>query len=362
MTRWVLAGGGTGGHVTPALALAEVISERGDVVLFLGSKRGLETRLVPQAGYELISVDSQPIMGRGVRERVAGALGLVSTTRTAWRALARFRPDVVVSVGGYAAVPGMLAAVARRTPVVLLEPNAIPGRANRMAARFARRIFLGFESASGIFPARMADRIRTVGMPLRRALVDAFAGSEPRDTPKPPIHLLIFGGSQGARQINRAMLEAASQLGRGRFAIFHQSGPNDGPALRDAYSAAGIEAEVVEFEPDMPRRYRWADLALCRAGAITVAELTLAGLAAVFVPYPYAADDHQAANARALVEKGAGLLLDGRELETKSVVETLESLAAAPDQIRRMSENAAALAKPEAAQAVVEETFRLIAR
>ena len=358
--RWVVAGGGTGGHVTPALALAERIRARGDEVLVMGGTRGLECRLVPQAGFELISLPARQIAGTSRAARLAALPAMAVACAAAWRALGRRRTDLVVSVGGYASVPAVAAAVVRGVPVALVEPNAVPGRANRAAARFARRVFVGFEAAAAAFAGAGGPPVRAFGIPLRRSLVEAFRAAPPRRVPAPPYRLLVFGGSQGAHQINQALVEAAPGLGSASLEIFHQSGEADREAVAAAYRAAGLRAEVVAFEPDMPARYRWADLALCRSGAMTVAELALAGLPALLVPYPFAADDHQRANARALSEAGAARLLDARPLTARAVAEAIAAAFASPAELAEMGRRAAALARPDAAERIVEDCAQLL--
>jgi len=360
--RWVVAGGGTGGHVTPALALAEGIAARGDQVFVLGGTLGLESRLVPAAGFELVALPSQQIMGTSLLARLRALPAMLAACASAWRILGRRGADLVVSVGGYASVPAVVGAVLRRIPVALVEPNAVPGRANRLAARFARRIFLGFEAAEGRFSGVAAGRLHAVGIPLRRGLRETFAGEGGRRRPERPLHLLVFGGSQGARQINEAMMAAAPALADGALTVFHQSGEADRERVEAAYRQAGVEARVVDFEPDMPSRYRWADLAVCRSGALTVAELALAGLPALLVPYPYAADDHQLANARALADAGAARVLESRPLSPEVLAKAIREGCERPDALVEMGRRAAALARPEAADAIVAECAALVAR
>ncbi len=366
---YAIAGGGTGGHVTPALALGEAIRERApeDRVLFVGSDRGLEARLVPEAGFDLEALPSRQVMGRGPLGRLAGAWSILSSAVSAWRLFGRSRPDVVISVGGFAAMPAGLAAVARGIPLVLVEPNAIPGRVNRLLARFARAICVSFDAAGRRFDpgfeadAGEASRVRQVGTPLRRALIEAFradAGHERK--PAPPYRLLIFGGSQGARQINEAVIGALPRLSGLPLVFFHQTGEADRERVAAAYAEAGVEAEVVAFEPDMPSRYRWADLALCRAGALTTSELALAGLPALLVPYPYAADDHQSANAEALERAGAGRRLDARAFDADRLADALSELVAEPARLEAMTRAAVGLGRPEAAREVVETCVRLV--
>jgi UDP-N-acetylglucosamine--N-acetylmuramyl-(pentapeptide) pyrophosphoryl-undecaprenol N-acetylglucosamine transferase len=350
--------------VTPALALAERIAARGDAVLLVGAERGLETRLVPEAGFELLALPARQVMGQGAAARALAVPAILRACVSAWRALRRFGADMVISVGGYASVPAVVSAVLARVPLALVEPNAIPGRANRAAARFARRVFVQFDEAVPVFArAAGADAVRAAGIPLRAALVEAFSqtGGPARRLPARPFHLLVFGGSQGARQINQAVIEALPLLDPGMLEVFHQSGEADRERVAAAYAEAAVPAEVVTFEPDMPRRYRWADLAICRSGALTVAELAMAALPALLVPYPYAADQHQAANARALAEAGAARLLASRELSGKRIAVALAELFAVPHQLREMSARAGELARPDAAERIVEECADLIA-
>ena len=349
--RWAIAGGGTGGHVTMALALAEEIAAAGEVVLFVGSERGLEAKLVRPAGFELVTLPVRPYAGRGPIAKLTALFAFAAATLSALGLLRRRRIDVVLSVGGYAAAPAAAAAIALRRPLAIVEPNAVPGRTNRGMARFARRVFTAFAAAESAFAGRAP--VETTGAPLRRALLDAFAAAAARREPAPPFRLLIVGGSQGARQLNDAMVEALPALDPTRLEVFHQTGPADRERIAEAYRRAGFRAEVVDFEPALPARYQWADVALCRAGALTVAELALAGLPSLLVPYPHAADDHQRANARALEASGAGRLLDPADFDGKQLASALGSLLEQPDTLLEMGRRARELARPQAARQIV---------
>ncbi|MFO0688730.1 MAG: undecaprenyldiphospho-muramoylpentapeptide beta-N-acetylglucosaminyltransferase [Myxococcota bacterium] len=350
--RWVITGGGTGGHVTPALALGEAIVDRGDEVLFVGSRRGLESRLVPDAGFELRVLPSEQVMGRDLVGRLRGALSILRSVGSALKILWEYSPDAVISVGGYAAMPTALAAWLLRRPLFLVEPNAIPGRVNRLTARFARCVFVGFESARGFLPRKTESLC--LGVPLRRALYRAFAAREPARAPTKPLHVFVFGGSQGARQLNENVPEALAKLAKGSVEVFHQTGETDRAAVAARYAELGIEATVVAFEREMPKRYAWADLAICRAGALTVAELALAGMPALLVPYPFAADDHQSANARALEEIGAARRIPAQPLDVHALAQTIAELVTSPGRLVLMREAAVRLARPRAAIDIVE--------
>ncbi len=351
---WVIAGGGTGGHVTPALALGEALRRRHQRVLFLGSRHGLETKLVPEAGFDLIALSSRQVMGRGWLGSLSGAIGILNAVFGSMRALKRCRADIVISVGGYAAMPTTLAAMVLRVPIALVEPNAIPGRVNRLTARFAQLVFPAFAIAAERLGA--SSRSHLLGVPLRESLVDTFTSTTERRSAAKPFRLLVFGGSQGARQINEAMMAAAPQLAALEVEVFHSAGDADRERVATAYDRAGVRAEVVAFEPDLPSRYRWADIAICRAGALTIAELALARLPALLVPYPYASDDHQAANAEELEKVGAARRLSGLEdpvVGGERVASLLQEILAKPEQLASMGNAAGSLAHPDAANEII---------
>jgi UDP-N-acetylglucosamine--N-acetylmuramyl-(pentapeptide) pyrophosphoryl-undecaprenol N-acetylglucosamine transferase len=356
--RWVLAGGGTGGHVTLALALGEEIARSGDPVLFVGSERGLEAKLVAPAGFELVTLPALPFAGRGPLGKLAALASFARATASAVGLLRRRRVDVVLSVGGYAAAPAAAAAIALRRPLAIVEPNAIPGRTNLWMARLARRVFTAFAAAEPAFAGRAP--VETTGAPLRRALLDAFAAAAPRRAPAAPFRLLVLGGSQGARQLNDAMIEALPRLDPARLEVFHQTGAADRERVAAAYAGAGVRAEVVDFDAALASRYQWADVALCRAGALTVAELAMAGLPALLVPYPYATDDHQRANARALEQAGAGRLLDPAAFDGAVLAAALGALLEKPETLLEMGRRARALARPDAARRIVTASRALL--
>jgi len=315
---------------------------------------------VPQAGFELLALPARPLAGRGLAESLLALPANAAACASAFAALGRLRARIVVSVGGYASVPAAIAAAARRVPLALVEPNAVPGRANRAAARWARACFAGFEETARRLEPSAPGRVHATGIPLRRALVAAFDGAGERRAPVPPHRLLVFGGSQGARQINDAMIELAAGLDPRELEIFHQTGEADRERVAAAYARAGLRAEVVAFEPEMPRRYRWADLAVCRSGALTVAELAMAGLPALLVPFPHAADDHQHANARALAAAGAARVLESRPLAAAELARALRECFEKPAELAAMGRAAARCARPDAAERIVAECAALL--
>ncbi len=351
-TRWIIAGGGTGGHVTPALALGEAIVDRGDAVLFVGSARGLESKLVPEAGFDLETLTSQQVMGRSPIGRLRGGLSILRNIVPARRTIQRFEADAVVSVGGYAAMPTALAARTCGRPLFLVEPNAIPGRVNRLTARFAESVFVAFESTKQTLP--VGTESVCLGVPLRRALRRAFGEVEGARTPRQSLRIMIFGGSQGARQLNEGVPDALIRLEPNEIDVFHQTGEADRERVTRRYAEAGIAAEVVAFERNMPTRYRWADLAICRAGALTVAELCLAGLPSLLIPYAFAADDHQTANARALEEAGAARRIDATPLDSQALAQTIAEFVRTPARLDPMRSAARKLARPNAAHEIID--------
>lgn len=350
----IVAGGGTGGHLFPGLAVAEQWAGADAAsVLFVGSASGIEARVIPQTRFAFRPLAIRGLRGRGWR----GALGLVvqlpAAVAAALRELGRFRADVVLGVGGYASFPVVAAAWLRRVPAVLLEQNAHPGLANRALGHLARRVCTTFAAANAYFPA---GKVVVTGNPVR-----AFPALAP--VARDGFHLLVFGGSQGAHRLNLALADAAAAL----FAavpdlrILHQTGAADRDALAARYAALGVAAEAVAFIDDMGAAYHRADLVVCRSGATTVAELAVLGKPAILVPYPFAADDHQRANAAVVAAAGAGVLLLDAECDGERLAAEVIGLAADRAKLAAMAAAARRLAVPDAAARVVE-TCRAVVR
>lgn len=341
----LIMAGGTGGHVFPALAVAAELRARGCAVHWLGTRRGIEARLVPAQGYPLAFLQVRGLRGKRWWARLRGLAGLLAAGVQALAVLGRIRPQVAVGFGGYAAGPGAVAARLRGVPLVIHEQNAIAGTTNRLLARLATRTLCGFPDA--------LPGARHTGNPLRAEIAALAAGAG-----KPAAgraHLLVLGGSLGARALNRALPAALALLPAAqRPLVRHQCGAEHLEDARAAYRAAGVEAEVLAFIDDMAAAYRWADFAVCRAGALTVAELAAAGLPAVLVPYPYAIDDHQYHNARWLERGGAALVLREAELDAQRLAAVVGAWAADPGQRAERAARARALALPEAARAVAD--------
>jgi UDP-N-acetylglucosamine--N-acetylmuramyl-(pentapeptide) pyrophosphoryl-undecaprenol N-acetylglucosamine transferase len=352
--RVVIAGGGTGGHLFPGIAVArEILRQRPDaVVSFAGTARGIESRVIPRENFGLDLLRSTGLKGTSIGARVRGVSLLPLSGLDAWRILSRRKPNVVLGVGGYSSGPVVLAAAARGIPTLLLEQNAIPGLTNRLLARVVSAAAVTFETTLSFFKGRGF----VAGNPVRPEFFDASP-----ERPDGPPRILIFGGSQGAHAINVAMVEAAAGLAAKhlRMDITHQTGERDLAVVRDGYQRAGLEARVEPFLYDMAREMKQADLVVCRAGATTIAELTACSKPAIFIPLPTAADDHQRLNAEVLVAAGAAEMLEQRELTGARLADRIAALAADEEARRRMAMAARSLAHPDAAATIVARALTL---
>jgi UDP-N-acetylglucosamine--N-acetylmuramyl-(pentapeptide) pyrophosphoryl-undecaprenol N-acetylglucosamine transferase len=351
--RAILAGGGTGGHVIPALAIAHCLKELyGAEVLFVGTARGIENRLVPNAGFALRLVQVGALKNVSLAIRLKTALDLPRAIFESSRIVSEFRPDVMVGVGGYASGPAMLAAAFHSVPTVAFEPNVVPGLANRLVAPLVSAAAVHFEETGRYF-----RRFQVTGVPVRHA----FFGIAGNRTGAPRPTLLVFGGSQGAHAINQVVIESLAAL-RARVRelhIIHQTGERDYNDAQAAYLAAGGSAEVYPFIDDMPGMFARCDLLLCRSGASTVAEVMAAGKPAIFIPFPRAADDHQKRNAELLGRAGAAVMLEEASLNRERLVQSVAALLGDRARLQKMSLAARSLAHPDAAREIAEMTGRL---
>ena len=348
--KLLLAGGGTGGHLFPAVALAEMLKSQDAAaqILFVGTKHGLEYRVLPKLGWDLETVNISGFAGKGLMSKMAVIAKLAQSILQGRRILKSFRPDAVIGVGGYASAPLVIAAKTMNLPVLLHEQNAIPGLTNKMLSRWADRVCVAFEQTLKEFTG--ANSFFT-GNPLRSGISDCpGAGNEPPT-------LLIFGGSRGARAINAAICAALPQL-RGvlpEIKMIHQTGDDDFERVNDAYQQSGYpEARIEAFITDMSAVYRQADLVVCRAGATTIAELTACGRPSIMIPYPHAAGDHQKANALALVEKQAAIMLEQKDLCTDLLVETISGLLSDRERLQAMATAAKQQGKHDAAETILD--------
>jgi len=344
----VIMAGGTGGHVFPALAVADVLRAKGHAVTWIGTRQGLEARVVPAAGIPMEWIDMGGVRGKGTATLLKSPFMLSRALLQALGIFRRLKPAAALGMGGYASAPGGLAARLAGCPLVLHEQNAVPGVSNRLLSRIARRVLEGFP---GSFP--VGRRAEYVGNPVRAAIA-ALPDPEKRFAGRVgPMRLLVIGGSQGARVLNEHVPAAVALLGPGeRPEVLHQTGARDHAAVQARYREHGIEARVAPFIDDMAAAYGWADLAVCRSGALTVAELSAAGLGALLVPFAAAVDDHQTRNGRFLVSQGAARLLPQPEATPAALMAQLRELAQDRRTLLGMAQASRALAKVDAAEQV----------
>ncbi len=346
--KLLIAGGGTGGHVFPALAIAREWLARGTEreVVLVGTERGIEMKLAPQAGLPLELLRVAGLKGKGGATLIKNLSMLAPAMLDARRVLRKHKPVAAFGVGGYASGPMLLTTWLGRVPNVIFEPNAEPGFTNKALARIATRIATGYEISAQTW----GKKAIVTGCPVR----PEFFSISPR-TPRKPFRLLITGGSQGALPINRAFVDAMDRLAsrKGELTVVHQTGERDYNAVRTAYARREFNAEVVPFLSNMAERFAWADVIVCRAGAITAAEVAAAGRAAIFIPFGRATDSHQLRNAQEMVRAGAGRLITESELTAEKLSAEIFALIDQPQEIEKLSTAARTLARPDAARDIV---------
>jgi len=353
--RLLLAGGGTGGHLFPAVALAEALKhdEPQAEVLFVGTERGIEAKILPELGWPLETVDIKGFSGKGLFAKIEVMLKMMKSVKQGRGILQKFLPDVVIGVGGYASAPMVVAAKMYGVPVVLHEQNAIPGLTNRLLGGWADKVCVSFAQTRQAFA-----NAEVTGNPLRGELETIGEA----DTI--PTTLLVFGGSRGARAINDTICAALPKLQawQGRLAIVHQTGEEDCASVKERYRTAGWpEAEILPFINDMAAVYRRASLVVCRAGATTIAELTACGRPAILIPYPYAANNHQQANAEALAVKGAALMMEQKDLTGEKLAAVIGGLLSTPEELKSMGRVSRSLGKTGAARQILEICRKIVA-
>lgn len=351
-SKVMVMAGGTGGHIFPGLAVAHALQASGAHVHWLGATGGMETRLVPAQGLAIDCIRVQGVRGKGVLALALAPLRVAHAVWAALRVLAEKKPDAVISFGGFAAGPGGIAATLKGIPLIVHEQNRAAGMTNRVLAKLAKQVLVGFPQT---FKAETL-----VGNPVRAQIAE-IASPEQRDlTHAGALRLLVLGGSQGARALNQAVPTAVAALTQ-PVEVLHQSGERMLDDARHAYNQAGVEARVEPFIADMAAAYAWADVVVCRAGALTLAELCAVGVPSILVPFPQAVDDHQTRNAEYLVERGAALLLPQHEDLAKRLCDTLQTLMGDAEKRMSMAKAARALARPDAAQQVADAVLSLIA-
>jgi len=353
-----ITGGGTGGHLFPAIAVAQEFQRRGagHALQFIGSSSGIEARVVPRAGYLLETVAVKGFAGKRPLGKIESLASIAPAVARARRLLRTFGTELVIGFGGYISFPAVIAGRLLGLPVAVHEQNSVPGLSNRVLALCAQRIFVTYEESMRFFPER-----KTVysGLPLR----ELPAGERVVSCGDATQTVCILGGSQGAREINNAVIGALPALAHSALPLrfIHQTGAQDAGRVAEAYRQHGLQACVAPFFDDMLERFMRSDLVIARAGAGTLAELAVCGLPAILIPYPFAAGDHQRGNARMFERQGAALVLDSRELDSSLLARHVIDLIKSPERLQRMAQQARMLARPRAAQIIVDECCRLAA-
>ena len=356
--RVIIAAGGTGGHIYPGIAIAHEFKKRDaqTEILFVGTPRGLESKIVPREGFKLEMIQVGALKNVSVVQRSKTIVQLPLSFVTALQILRRFKPDIVIGVGGYSAGPTVLMAAVTNIPTMIVEPNAMPGFTNRILARFADTAALSFEEAKKY----CRGKGQVTGNPVR----SDFAALKKKERGE-QLHVLIFGGSQGAHAINLAMVKALPLLAekKGQLAVIHQTGETDFEMVKQGYEAAGFtQADVRPFILDMANQFEQADVLICRSGATTAAEVAAAGKAAIFIPFPFAADDHQRKNAEAFERAGAGRMIIQQELSPERLAAELLRLLETPDEIDKMEAASRKLGRADAAEQAVNLALSVVSR
>lgn len=357
--RIVIAGGGTGGHLFPGLAIAQEFMTRNknNTVVFISTGNPLERSVLSQTDFRLESVTAEGIKGRGIWNQAKSALKIPQGVIETLRILKGYRPDLTVGLGSYSAGPVVLGAWLMRIKIVLHEQNILPGITNRILARFADRIYVSFDDTKARFAP---DKIKLTGNPVRKELLNNHNG----DVVAPGLKkfcVLIIGGSQGAHSINASVVEALGHLTQKEWLYFiHQTGTADEQMVRAAYRRENVAAKVQSFFRHMGPLYKQADLIICRAGATTVAEVTAVGKAVIFIPFPFAADDHQTLNAATLADKGAAEMVHEKDINASALAQKIEYYASHPQALEAMAIKAGRLGHPDAAKRIVDDCYKII--
>ena len=349
----IIAGGGTGGHIFPAISVAEEILKRSGTneVLFVGTKKGLENELLSKRGFRVKHISARGIKGKGVGKSMSALLAACKGVSDSMSIIKEFMPDVVLGVGGYVSGPAVLAASLRGIPTAICEQNGYPGLTNRILGRFVRKVFATFDESVKFFPR---GKVVITGNPVREDILRSRNIKKDPDT----ITVLVFGGSQGAHKLNASVPGALSKLGRTDIKVIHQTGNKDFDLVKNAYAEYGIEARVLRFIDDMAGAYAEADFVIGRSGAGTVAEITALGKPSLLVPYPFATNNHQMENARVLERAGAAVIVEDRDASAENLQAALTNLLR-KDKLNTMASHALALGRPDAASVIVNEISKL---
>ncbi|MGD8782969.1 MAG: undecaprenyldiphospho-muramoylpentapeptide beta-N-acetylglucosaminyltransferase [Thioalkalispiraceae bacterium] len=348
--------GGTGGHVFPALAVAEALREKNIKVHWLGTRNGIESRVVPEAGFDISYINIKGLRGNGMLRWLLAPFKIALATIHAVRICMSIKPNVVLGMGGFVTWPGGIASKILAKPLVIHEQNAIPGLTNRLLAKVARRVLEAFPNAY-----RPSKKVFHTGNPVRKSILDIEKPELRYASRGASIRLLIIGGSLGAKALNEIVPGALAMIdSQHQFEIWHQAGKSKLDSTNEKYKAENVQAKIVEFIDDMEKAYEWADLVICRSGAMTITEISNVGIASILVPYPYAVDDHQTANARYLSDADAAILIQQRDLTPKRLAEELQNIFnLGRDHLLKMAQKALAMARPDATQSVVKHCLEV---
>ncbi len=362
--RIVVAGGGTGGHLFPGIAMAQefLTGNPNTRLLFVGTGKPFETTTLSKAGFAHKHITSEGIKGRGFWNQTKSILKIPKGIFESVMILKRFRPDLVIGMGGYSAGPLVAGAWLLGIKIVLHEQNILPGITNRILSRLADRIYVSFDNIPAGFNPK---KVLYTGNPVRREILqykrNQKVGEIDDSTQQRHFAILILGGSQGAHSINMALLDAIDKLkDKDKFFFIHQTVLNDETRVKNAYELYGVSCRVQAFFNDMARQYQKADLVICRAGATTVAEIKAVGKGAIFIPFPFAADNHQVLNARSLEKAGAAEMILEKDLNGKALAERINFYASSPDTLRQMASRARNLSRPDAAAVIVDDCYKLV--
>ncbi|KMT65625.1 undecaprenyldiphospho-muramoylpentapeptide beta-N-acetylglucosaminyltransferase [Catenovulum maritimum] len=346
----LIMAGGTGGHIFPGLAIADELSNKGWQVLWLGTADRMEADLVPNAGYPIEFIEIKGVRNKGIIRKVLTPLMVINAVLQARKIIKKFKPDVVVGFGGYAALPGGIAAKLSAIPLVIHEQNAAAGLTNRILSKIAAKVLVAFDNVTNL-----PDTTVKVGNPLRQQILTKTTRGNAAE-----LSILVVGGSLGAQVLNQQVPAALKQLEANNIKVLHQAGKGKLESTLESYQGFTGEYQVVEFITDMAQAYQAADLVICRAGALTVSELAQTGIASVLVPLPHAVDDHQTKNAQVLVNAKAGILLPQTELTTGGLVPVLKQILATPDMVEKMAIACQQVATPQARQVISEQIENLV--
>jgi UDP-N-acetylglucosamine--N-acetylmuramyl-(pentapeptide) pyrophosphoryl-undecaprenol N-acetylglucosamine transferase len=358
----IIAGGGTGGHLFPGIALARCFMAKNpeNRVLFVGTDREFEVTTLEREGFDHLAIRAEGIKGLGLFGKVKAAFKIPGAVAQSSAIIESFKPDLIIGVGGYSSGPLALSGRLNGVPVVVQEQNILPGITNRIIGKFARRVHVSFEESLNFFSAKI---VRMSGNPVRRTIIGARERRALKKASEatPKFTLLVAGGSQGARNVNRAMMDALAFIGnKENLHVIHQTGSTDCNMVREAYERQGISAEVAAFYTDMDVKYERADLVICRAGATTLSEITVMGLPSILIPFPFAADNHQVKNARSLSDRNAAEMIEEKDLTGELLAGRLMYYRENPDELWRMEKASLAYGKPEAAETIVGDCYGIL--